>query len=175
MILSRTLSVLVILTLVAACGTRDGEPRKLRNFRYNTQTPEEFAVLPNKPLQEPASYSELPPPNPGGPNRTDQTPIVDAVDALGGNPARLDDTGIPASDSVLVQQISRYGVTPGIRATLAEEDEAYRRRRGAINRFKIFRPNEYNDAYRRQTLDAEGEMRRWRRAGARIPSAPPEN
>ncbi len=174
MILSRTLSVLMILTLVAACGARDDDPRKLRNFRYNTKTPEEFAILPNKPLEEPASYAELPPPNPGGPNRTDQTPIEDAVSVLGGNPGQLTASAIPASDSALIQQVSRYGTAPGIRDTLAEEDEAFRRRRGNINRFKIFKIDEYNNAYRRQTLDAEAELDRWRRAGARNPSAPPE-
>ena len=72
---------------LAACSERD---ITLHDLRTNSGQPEEFSIVPNKPLQTPESYSALPAPTPGGANRTDQTPLKDAVAALGGNPARLD-------------------------------------------------------------------------------------
>ena len=85
---------LIILALVAltACGSRQDTADRdtnLRQLRNPSGTPEEFSIVPSKPLQAPESLSELPNPTPGGENRTDQTPLKDAVAVLGGSPARL--------------------------------------------------------------------------------------
>ena len=86
---------LIILALVAltACGTRQDTADRdtgLRQLRNASGAPEEFSIVPVKPLQAPDSLTELPEPTPGGSNRTDQTPLKDAVAALGGSPSRLD-------------------------------------------------------------------------------------
>ena len=70
-----------VLALSACAG--DG---RLMNL-VSDDGPEEFAILPTKPLELPPDLAALPDPTPGGSNITDQTPDADAVAALGGNPA----------------------------------------------------------------------------------------
>lgn len=170
---------IIILALVAltACGTRqDIGPRdtNLKVLRNPQGTPEEFSIVPAKPLQAPESLAELPPPTPGGSNRTDQTPLKDAVAALGGAPSRLDpQPGIGAGDQALVARVSRFGRTPGIRATLAEEDQAFRERRSLFN-WRLVPQDTYNRIYRNQILDPYASLDAARRAGLLTPSAPPE-
>ena len=94
--------------------------------------------------------------------------------ALGGNPDRLEDRGVGASDGALVTAASRRGVDPSIRTTLAEEDEALRYRKWLFSRFRIFGSDEYYRAYEDQTIDRQGTRAIWRRAGVPTPSAPPE-
>ena len=112
--------------------------------------------------------------HPGGSNLTDQNPLADGAAALGGNAAVLATAGIPSSDAGLVRHSSRYGVTPGIRQTLREEDKQVRRRHVRVNIFNIGPVDDYTNAYRRQWLDSDAEFRRLRRAGIAVPSAPPE-
>ncbi|EPX79711.1 DUF3035 domain-containing protein [Salipiger mucosus] len=176
MTLSRIVMMMGLIGLVAACSRGGGAPGEtsLRNLRNNRATPEEFSIVPNKPLQQPESYAQLPAPRPGGANRTDQTPLGDAVGALGGNPAALrPGTGVPQGDVALVSRVSRYGRDGNIRATLAEEDYDFRRRKSILN-WKLFPDDEYNRAYRRQRLDADDALRWFRARGVRTPSAPPE-
>ena len=159
---------------LSACsfgGERDVRP--LHDLRNNSGEPEEFAIVPNKPLTLPQSFAELPTPTPGGSNRTDQTPKADAVAALGGNPARLEvGNGIGAGDSALVQQASRFGRDQQIRGTLAGEDVDHRRRKGRFT-WSIVPDDDYDRAYRREKLDPWAWLRKYRQAGARTPSAPP--
>jgi len=160
--------VLVILGL-AACTT----DRPLRDMRSNTGGPDEFSVTPNAPLELPETVA-LPEPTPGGSNRTDIDPNADAIAALGGSPTRAFAGGIPAGDSALVSQASRYGVPNDIRATLASEDEAIRNRAKYLNVFNFFGRDRYFSTYRRQSLDAYAELERFRAAGVATPSAPPQ-
>jgi hypothetical protein len=170
---------IIILALVAltACGTRqDTGPRdtNLKVLRNPQGAPEEFSIVPSKPLQAPETFAELPQPTPGGTNRTDQTPLKDAVAALGGSPSRLDpQQGIGAGDQALVARASRFGRTPGIRESLAEEDQAFRERRSLFN-WRLFPEDTYNRLYRNQTLDPYASLDAARRAGLLTPSAPPE-
>ncbi|MFP7672110.1 DUF3035 domain-containing protein [Marivita sp. S0852] len=170
---------LIILALVAltACGSRqDTEDRDtgLRELRNASGAPEEFSIVPAKPLQTPETFAELPPPTPGGANRTDQTPLKDAVAVLGGSPARLDpQTGIGAGDQAIVARASRFGRQPGIRAELAAEDQAFRERRSMFN-WRLVPSDTYNRIYRNQTLDPYSSLATARRAGALTPTAPPE-
>ena len=159
---------------LAGCGERERDIT-LRSFHNMSGGPEEFGILPTKPLEEPESYSELPTPTPGAANRTDLTPKSDAVAALGGRPGALEDRGVAASDGALVSYAGRRGINEDIRPTLAEEDEDFRRRRSRFTKFRLFKVDRYYQAYRRQSLDSQAEKRRWQRAGAPTPTAPPEN
>ncbi|MCH2076186.1 MAG: DUF3035 domain-containing protein [Rhodobacteraceae bacterium] len=136
-----------------------------------SEGPDEFSVVPQSPLEQPVSYSDLPEPVPGGSNLADLRPNADAVAALGG---RTQAGGIPASDTGIVTYASRFGVDPAIRSVLFAEDERFRAR---ISRRGIFggqRENKYFSTYRSQALDAYAELERFRAAGISVPTAPPE-
>ncbi len=157
------------MTGLVACTTSD---RTLHQMRNNRGTPEEFAIVPNKPLQMPQSFAELPTPTPGSANRTDQTPVADAVAALGGNPAQLAVGEVPGRDAALVNRASRFGREGNIRTQLAVEDAQLRRDSSAFN-WKLFKDDEYNKVYRDQILNPYAALNAYRGAGARTPSAPP--
>jgi len=158
-------------SVVTGCS-RNKEPRLL-NISSSTSGPDEFAILPNKQLQEPESYSALPTPTPGAGNRVDLNPEADAIAALGGNP-NARSRGIPASDAGLVNHVSRNGRTTGIRQQLATEDLNFRRRKDGRVLERLFNVNVYFRAYKRQSLDKYAELERFRRLGVRTPAAPPE-
>lgn len=167
MILTVAVGALVALS---ACSRPESVP-KLMNITSTTQGPDEFAILPPKPLEMPQDIAALPEPTPGGANRTDPTPNADAIVALGGSlrPAG----GVPASDGALYAHAARYGATGGIRDTLATEDLDFRRQNDGRLLERIFNVNVYYRAYADQSLDQQAELWRWRQAGARTPSAPP--
>ena len=162
------LLVLVLLGMTACTGDRP-----LRDMRSDTGGPDEFSVTPNAPLTLPDTVT-LPEPTPGGSNRTDIDPNANAIAALGGSPSRAFAGGIPAGDSALVARASRYGVPNDIRATLATEDEAIRKRARYLNVFNFFGRDKYFSTYRRQALDAYAELERFRAVGVATPSAPPQ-
>ncbi|MGY3438611.1 MULTISPECIES: DUF3035 domain-containing protein [unclassified Marinovum] len=166
------LVVLLVVALgLAACGERD---ITLHELGAGSDGPEEFAIVPPKPLQEPESFTALPPPTPGGKNRTDQTPEADAVAALGGDRTRVEPqgTGVGAGDGTLVTYASRNGVNGEIRTQLAQEDREFRRR-ASIFSWQIMREDRYYDAYRRMAIDPYAMLRLFRRAGVRTPAADP--
>lgn len=156
--------------VLSACGQR-GDPQ-LMNLRA-TSGPDEFAILPTRPLEMPRDLATLPEPTPGAPNRVDRQPRADAVAALGGNPRLLDSGVIPAADQGLVATVSRYGVADGIRETLAAEDLEFRRNNRGRLLERMFNVNTYFRAYGAVTLDQYAELERMRRAGVRTPAAPP--
>ena len=170
---------IIILALVAltACGSRQDvsdQTTSLRELRNPTGTPEEFSIVPAKPLQAPENFTELPQPTPGGTNRTDQTPLKDAVAALGGTPGRLDaQSGVGAGDQALVARVSRFGRSPGIREELAAADLAFRKRRSIFN-WRLIPTDVYNRVYSDQILDSYRALETARRAGVLTPSAPPQ-
>lgn len=154
---------------VAGCSN---DPR-LMNIRSGQDGPDEFAIIPTKPLSLPPDLNILPAPTPGGANITDPTPYGDAVAALGGNPQRVVDRGVGAADDGLVGYASRYGVQQDIRAELAQADVEWRAANSRRLLETLARTSVYMRAYRPMMLDANAELLRWRRAGARTPSAPP--
>jgi hypothetical protein len=158
----------VLVTMVSACGSDRG----LRSLSSG-QGPDEFRVEPTRPLELPDS-SALPTPTPGGVNITDATPNADTIVALGGNPAAQSRGGVPSSDSALVARAGRYGVSSTIRTDLAQEDEAFRRRKARGGVFNLFGRDRYFRAYARQALDAYTELQRFRNLGVRTPTAPPQ-
>ncbi len=166
------LAAMMAVAGLAACSGYERDIT-LHDLRSNSGKPEEFAIVPRKPLQQPQDMSALPAPTPGGANRTDQTPLEDAVVALGGNPARLQPgDGIGAGDQALVARASRFGRDPDIRKDLASDDLEFRRRRSLFT-WSVVPTDEYNRAYRRESLDPYAWLRRARSAGIRTPAAPP--
>ena len=165
----RAIWVLIGVAALAGCSN---DPQ-LHNISSGLDTPDEFAILPTRPLSMPPDLNQLPQPTPGGANITDPNPKGDAVAALGGDPQRLQPTGIGAADGALVNYASRLGVTAGIRAELAKEDVEWRSRHSRRLLETWARTDVYYRAYESMTLDSWAEQLRWQRAGAKTPSAPP--
>ena len=164
----RAMVALFMMTLVVSGCANKG----LRDLRTNSRGPDEFIVEPREPLQTPPDLSTLPQPTPGQANRTDINPFGEMVASLGGRAGDAN-APIPSSDGALVTAASRFGVTPNIRAQLAEEDADFRRRKGRFTQFKLFPEDVYNEAYKDQSLDARRTADAWRRAGVTTPSYPP--
>lgn len=157
------------LLVLSACA-RDREP-KLMNIRSASRSPDEFTVLPSKPLQMPEDIASLPEPTPGGTNVTDPTPEADAIAALGGRPEVLAAAG--SANAGLLAHVSRFGVSSDIRPVLAAEDLDWRRRNNGRLLERLAGVNRYFKAYRRMSLDKYAELERWRQAGVRTVAAPP--
>lgn len=167
--LTRAGMAVALLLVVGACTS--GPPRTMHIGRGMT-SPDEFAILPGKPIQTPPSYNALPAPTPFGGNRADATPTADAVAALGGNPASMQLDG-RSPDGALIQQAGRYGVDPNIRPALAKEDYKFRdRNRGRLME-RWFRVPTYYKNYRPEELDQTQTLEYYRRAGVPTPAAPP--
>jgi hypothetical protein len=164
--------ILVAVLALAACGRPDGD-LNLRNLSSVGSGPDEFSVLPGKPLEMPAQLNTLPEPTPGGANLTDQNPLADGVAALGGRPGALLPQGVAASDSALVQHAARSGISGDIRATLAAEDAEFQRSRSRFTRLRIFRDvDRYHEVYSGEMTDPYAELSRFRRMGVVAPLAP---
>lgn len=160
-----------LMVLIAAAGLSACGKKGLRELDARRNSPDEFLVLPSKPLEEPANFAALPEPTPGGANLTDRDPNAEAVAALGGRLAPAG--GIPGSDAALVTAASRHGVDANIRPELTEADAKLRKRNSFLANLKLFRVDRYAEVYERQTLDPSKAASRYRRAGVPVPSAPP--
>ncbi|KEJ97336.1 DUF3035 domain-containing protein [Pseudosulfitobacter pseudonitzschiae] len=167
--LIRGLMALTVTLALGACANTG-----LRDLRGTSDGPDEFIVTPSKPLEEPESYSALPTPTPGQANLVDLRPLDESVDKLGGRRGSPT-AAIPASDGAVVNHASRFGRTADIRTTLAAEDEAFRKRRGRFTQYRIVPIDRYNQAYKRQAIDAQKVATAYRRAGVPTPSSPPAN
>ncbi|PUB17595.1 DUF3035 domain-containing protein [Yoonia sediminilitoris] len=161
------LSALAIVTMTACANT----DRNLRDLRASGGGPDEFAVIPQRPLLVPDT-NLLPEPTPGGTNLADPTPNADAIAALGGSQTAQFTGGVPARDTALVTQASRYGVDADIRSELAAADAAFRKGRSRLNIFNPLGRDRYFPAYARQALDAFAELARLRSLGVNTPAAP---
>jgi hypothetical protein len=165
---ARALTTGLAMLVLSACGN-DGPP-DLMNIRTTSRTgPDEFSIVPPKPLELPESLTVLPEPTPGGINRTDPRPQEEAILALGGRP-----NGGAGGNAALMSTVSRYGTDPAIREELAAADLEFRSENRGRPLERLFNINVYYSAYADQSLDQYMELRRWRAAGARTPSAPPE-
>jgi hypothetical protein len=164
-------AICLLAILLSACGNGDKPPR-LMNIRSTTAGPDEFSILPTKPLEMPEDLATLPEPTPGGANRSDLDPFADIASALGGKKPEAG-KGVPGADGALVAHATRKGLGADIREVTAAEDlELRKRNRGRLLE-RLFRTNSYYRAYRNQELPQNEENDRWRRAGARTPSSPP--
>jgi hypothetical protein len=166
----RAIALTMTMLGLAACSS---DPH-LMNIHSGQRTPDEFAIVPTKPLSMPTDLNALPTPTPGGGNITDPTPAVDAVAALGGNPGQLSAQRIGAADGALVAYAGRLGRDPGIRQQTAAEDLQWRSRRGRRVLEVLARTNVYYRAYDAMTLDSWAEAERWRPTGVALPAYPPQ-
>lgn len=164
----RAIALTTTMLLLAACST---DPQLMT--LGGGSGPDEFAIVPTKPLSMPTDLNALPTPTPGGANITDATPQADAVAALGGNPGQLAAQGVGAADGALLAYTSRLGRDAAIRQTIAQEDVAWRSRNGRRLLEVLARTNVYYRAYEPMTLDSWAEADRWRPTGVRMPSSPP--
>ncbi len=162
---------IIIVAALALAGCSGGG---LRELSRASAGPDEFLVLPNKPLTAPPEYNSLPTPTPGGANLVDQHPIADAAAALGGRPELYANNGVPTSDGGLLAQTSRYGVPPNTRVILAEEDAQFRKRKATLSKFRLFKVDRYEQSYKSQTIDPFTQAGALLNAGIRIPTAPPK-
>ena len=158
------------LALLALSACDRNRTPELMNLHSTTRGPDEFGILPTKPLQIPQDLAALPAPTPGGSNITDPTPEADAIAALGGNAAVL---ARPSTDGALVAQASRFGVSADIRSVLAAEDLDYRRLNNGKLLERVFNVTIYFKAYLAQSLNQQAELARFRALGVRTNSAPP--
>ncbi|MEO1536907.1 MAG: DUF3035 domain-containing protein [Pseudomonadota bacterium] len=166
----RSILVTVVLTGLAACGGSE-DPKLLNISQSRGEGPDEFTVLPTKPLTIPQDLAALPDPTPGGANRTDPTPEADAIAALGGDAAVL---SRGSTDGALLAYARRFGVDPDIRADLAADDLAFRRANDGRLLERLFNVNVYFRAYEEMSLDQYRELERLRRAGVRTSAVPPD-
>ncbi len=126
--------------------------------------PDEFAVLPIKPLEIPADVSTLPEPTPGGANLTDPTPEADVARALGGHVS----PPVAGADAALVSYAGRYGVPADSRAR-----GSARHRRSANGRgFFLWRWLS-SGRFTGQALDPYAETERLQALGVVTPAPPP--
>ncbi len=165
--------ILVIGTMLAlaACGNSDEEPNLLNIKQPRSEGPDEFSVLPTKPLQMPEDIASLPEPTPGGSNLTDPTPEADVAQALGGNSEVL---ARRSNDGALLAYAGRHGVDPQIRPRLAAADLEFRRKNDGRLLERLFNVNVYFQAYEEMELDQYAELERLRRAGIRTSAVPPD-
>lgn len=159
-----------VILVLGGCGGAN-EPNLLNISQPRGEGPDEFAILPTKPLEMPVDLAALPDPTPGGTNRTDPTPLADAAAALGGNAEVLTRR---SSDGALISHAGRYGIDPNIRSALAAADLEFRRNNDGRLLERLFNTNVYFQAYEPLSLDQYAELERLRRAGIRTSSAPPD-
>lgn len=169
--LTRALILLALFGLAACGGSDDSVPDLLIISESASDGPDEFAILPSEPLVIPEDLASLPPPTPGQSNRTDPRPRADAIAALGGNPAVLSRA---SNDGALVRYAARFGVTNGIRQTLAAADLRFRQQNRGLPLERLFNVNVYFETYEPFSLDQYAELERLRRAGIRTSAAPPD-
>ncbi len=157
----------LVLVVLAACSS---QTPTLMNLRAEGEGPDEFGVLPTRPLEIPADLASLPTPTLGGTNRADPDPEADVAAALGGDVNRA----TPGTAS-LIGHATRFGVGDGIREALAAEDLEFRRRNDGRLLERLAAVNVYYRAYRVMALDRYAELERMRAAGIRTPAAPPQS
>lgn len=165
-----TFTIGLVLSL-AACGGGDAEPNLLNIKQPRSEGPDEFSVLPTKPLQMPQDLASLPAPTPGGRNLVDPTPELDVAQALGGNAEVL---ARRSNDGALLAYAGRHGVDPRIRPQLAAADLEFRRNNDGRLLERLFNVNVYFRAYEQMELDQYAELERLRRAGIRTSAVPPD-
>jgi len=168
----KTVLILLTASVIAGCGGRNDDVT-LTRLRNTSNGPDEFSIIPGKPLQTPEDYAALPQPTPGAANLTDQNPLADGVIALGGNPAVVNSSAPAASNGALVNHANRFGAAPDVRQTLAREDKETRKSYGNVNVLRILPGDDYVQAYRREWLDAYAEEQRLRNRGVITPASPP--
>ncbi len=165
--LPRTIGMLApLLAAVALAGCQGGVAGTLRAAGVGSK-PDEFLVLPTKPLETPSDLTVLPVPTPGASNRVDYHPELEAVASLTGRE-------VPAGTASAGALVARAGpVDPNIRATLAADDVIYRQNnKGKLIPRLILKDNDLL-IYDGVILNSGAEYERLRALGVGVPPAPP--
>jgi len=170
-ILGKFIFVTTLLLALGACSQK--EPQ-LMNLGSGDGGPDEFLIVPTKPLESPDDFSALPTPTPGGGTRTDPSPVADAVEALGGSRAQATHSSMRSSEQGVVSFASRYGVAQGIRTDLAAADLEWRRKHNGRLLERMFNVSVYFRAYEKMSLDQYLELARLRGLGIWTPAVPPD-
>ena len=170
----RGMAVLGVFALVALSGCGGSNDPMLMHVASDSRSPDEFSILPTRPLEMPDRVDGLPEPTPGGTNRADPQPRADIAAALGGSRQAALEGAVPAADGALVSRAARFGATPGIRDQLAAEDLEFRRANRGRPLERLFAVNVYHRNYRVMALDRHAELERWRARGVQTSTAPPQ-
>lgn len=165
---------LALVAAVAGCDTSKGVGRFFAGSTSGAG-PDEFGIVPNKPLAVPDDLASLPEPQPGARNRTDLLPEHDAVAALGGQPARLDSTVVGSGEGALLAAATRNGSSPEIREVLAKEDAQYREENGPLFLQRLFKVDTYLQDYEDQSLKARRTNDLLRRSNVKTPTVSPQS
>ncbi|MXX87672.1 MAG: DUF3035 domain-containing protein [Boseongicola sp. SB0677_bin_26] len=165
--LRRLLLLCLVPTLGACAG---GDPGLMNIGRDRAGGPDEFGVIPTRPLEVPEDISALPVPTPGGANLADPAPERDVASALGGDIGAL---ARGSTDGALLAHATRHGVDSDIRVELAAADLEFRRDNPGRVLERLFDVNVYFRAYQEMALDQHAELARLRRLGIRTSAAPP--
>jgi hypothetical protein len=152
--------------LPLALGGCNGVAGTLRSSGV-TSTPDEFMVLPTRPLEMPQNLAALPPPVPGAPNRVDYQPQQIALEGLTGRPG-------PAATAGGAALVAAAGpAQPQIRSVLASEDAEYRATHQGLLLERLFNKNKEVVVYEAMILDPGREYEYLRARGLNQPPAPP--
>lgn len=162
------------LAAMVLSGCSDTENPTLMHVAAQEREPDEFGILPTRPLQMPERLDTLPEPTPGGINRADPQPRADVAAALGGSRAAALAGAIPPADGALMAHAARFGRSAGIRDQIAAEDLEFRQRNRGRVLERLFSVNVYHRAYRVMALDRYAELERWRARGVQTSAAPPD-
>ena len=130
--------------------------------------PDEFMVLPTRPLEMPANLAALPPPTPGQPSRVDYQPIPEAIAGLSGRP------GAPGNADGAALVAAAGPRDPSVRAELAVEDAEWRRTHHGRLFERLTARDKEALVYRPMVLDAPFEFERMRASGVGVPAATPQ-
>ncbi|MDE0522171.1 MAG: DUF3035 domain-containing protein [Boseongicola sp.] len=166
--LRRLLLACLVPTLAACAG---GDPGLMNIGRDRAGGPDEFGIIPTKPLEVPEDIATLPVPTPGGANLTDPTPESDVAAALGGDIGAL---ARGSTDGAFLAHATRHGVDSNIRVELAAADLEFRSDNQGRVLERLFDVNVYFRAYEEMALDQYAELARLRRLGIRTSAAPPK-
>jgi len=162
-----TAAALLFIGAAALSGCSEGGLAGTLRATGAVSSPDEFMVLPTKPLEIPQNLAALPPPQPGTANRVDRNPEVEAVAGLTG---RQPTAGGASAGPLL----ARAGpADPTIRSRLAQEDAAYRSQNGGLLLERVFTNDPERLTYRGMILYAPGEFEQLRAAGMAVPPASP--
>ena len=130
-------------------------------------SPDEFLVLPTRPLEMPENLSALPPPAPGTPNRVDYQPKAEAIAGLTGRSG-----GIATTNGAAL--VARAGPRdPAIRSELAAEDVTWRQTHHGLLIPRLLAKDKNTVTYEAMLLNAPAEFERLRALGVQVPAAPP--
>ena len=165
----RRLLLLCLIPTLAACA--GGDPGLMNIGRDRAGGPDEFGVIPTRPLEVPENIAALPVPTPGGANLAGPAPERDVASALGGDIGAL---ARGATDGALLAHATRHGVDSNIRVELAAADLEFRRDNPGRVLERLFDVNVYFRAYEEMALDQHAELARLRSLGIRTSAAPPE-